>query len=154
MIVTYGHAGRRQISKNYVANIIMIQITNGKTHDIIATMEAEASTETATGDISTAIESAMDLFEAYVAPKVVVEFIERDNTYIRVHLKNKTRDIVHSVTLKIDYYYKGELVHSQNSTADIDMAPGAMVTKNIKRDKKARSVNKTYQVECEVVEYR
>lgn len=154
MIVTYGHAGKRQISKNYAANVVMIQITNGKTHDVITTIEAEASTETATDDISAAIESAMDLFEAYVSPNVSVEFIEQYNTHIHVYMKNKTPNIVHSVTLQVNYYLNGNLVHSQITSIDADIAPRTLASKNIKRDKQARSVINVYHIECEVIDYK
>jgi len=154
MIVTYGHAGKRQISKNYAANIIIIQMTNGKTHDVIATIEAEASTETATDDISAAIEGAMDRFEAHVSPNVSVEFIEQYNSRIHVYLKNKTPNIVQSVVLKVNYYDKGNLVHSQLTPIKVDIEPGILVSKKIKRDKQGCSVLKEYRIECEVTEYK
>lgn len=153
MIVTYGHAGKRQVSKNYAANIIIIQLTNGKTHDVIATIEAEASTETATDDISAAIESAMDFFEAHVSPNVSVEFIEQYSSRIHVYLRNKTPNIVRSAVLKVDYYDNGNLVHSQITPIKVNIEPGFLVSKKIKRDKQGYSVLKEYRIECEVTEY-
>ena len=60
LIVSYGYTGRRQLSAFSYASCIIIQMRDAKTHNMVATCEAEGCGEDETADILQAITTALD----------------------------------------------------------------------------------------------
>lgn len=60
LIVNYGHTGKRQLSMFAYSNIVMIQIRDAKTHNLIAQSEAEGCGADEAEDILQAINRALD----------------------------------------------------------------------------------------------
>lgn len=60
LVVSYGYTGRRQIGLFSYASCIIIQIRDAKTHQIVASCEAEGCGADETDDILQAIYSGLD----------------------------------------------------------------------------------------------
>lgn len=60
LIVSYGYTGRRQLSLFSYASCIIIQLRDAKTHNMIASCEAEGCGDDETADILQAINSALN----------------------------------------------------------------------------------------------
>lgn len=60
LVVSYGYTGRRQLGLFSYASCIIIQIRDAKTHQIVASCEAEGCGEDETDDILQAIYSGLD----------------------------------------------------------------------------------------------
>lgn len=60
LVVSYGYTGRRQMGLFSYASCIIIQIRDAKTHQIVASCEAEGCGEDETDDILQAIYSGLD----------------------------------------------------------------------------------------------
>ena len=68
MIFSYGNAGTRQIGAFSYASKIVIQITSCKTHELLATIEAEGCGNTESDDISQALYDALTSLTYAVNP--------------------------------------------------------------------------------------
>lgn len=60
LVVSYGYTGRRQMGLFSYASCIIIQIRDAKTHQIVASCEAEGCGADETDDILQAIYSGLD----------------------------------------------------------------------------------------------
>ncbi|MBR1525412.1 MAG: membrane lipoprotein lipid attachment site-containing protein [Prevotella sp.] len=60
LIISYGYTGRRQLSLFSYASCIIIQMRDAKTHNMVASCEAEGCGEDETADILQAIYKGLD----------------------------------------------------------------------------------------------
>ncbi len=60
LIASYGHTGKRQLSLFAYSNIVLIQFRDAKTHELIASSEAEGCGSDEAQDILQAITRALD----------------------------------------------------------------------------------------------
>lgn len=60
LIVSYGHTGKRQLSLFAYSNIVLIQFRDAKTHELVASSEAEGCGSDEAQDILQAITRALD----------------------------------------------------------------------------------------------
>ncbi len=150
IIVSYGQIGTTPDLFGISCKII-IQISSGKTHEILASFESEGQREVESDAITEAIYNALDIFYYSVNPKlkVIIQSLYRNGMYVAI--SNLTPNPVHQILLKFTYYLEGELVHTQQTKINIDLNPGITVKTYISRDKPARS--NMMDVFLEVISY-
>lgn len=154
MIVSFGQTGRRMLSplSSAYSSGIIIQISNAKTHKVLATYQAEGCGSDETEDITQALYSALRLFPYSLSPKIDSEILRVQKNSIKLSLTNKTPFYVRHILLRLTYYLDGELIHEQMDGIKTNLLQGNSINIRIKRDKIVRSSK--YQVKVDVVEYK
>ena len=148
MIYSYGHAGTRTIGFGYTSKII-IQITNGKTHELLATIEAEGCGSSETDDINIALNDALNSFTYSFDSKLKYSFYYVTRNIINLNILNETPDVIKNITMMISYYMNDSLVHQQKTNIKLSetLYPSKSCMKSIYRDKVVRKKNMEIKVE-------
>ena len=151
LIVSYGYIGRRPLKFSAYASVIVLQLINAKTQELVASFEAEGCGADETDDILQAVDEALRMFQYCAYPIVAVDIFDAPKNSVKLSIFNHTPNILHHVTLRMGYFLAGELMYEQESTLKITLYPGVKKEISIKRDKPARE--KYYAVKINVVSY-
>lgn len=153
MIFSYGRTGTRPIGLFSYASKIIIQITSGKTHELLATIEAEGCGENETDDINIALNNALSMFTYILDPKLNYSFYSVSKNTINLKIFNETPYAIKHIAMMISYYMNDSIVHQQKSHIVLPetLYPGKSYLKSISRDKAAR--NKNMKIKIETIGY-
>ena len=151
LIVSYGYIGRRPLKISAYASVIVLQLINAKTQELVASFEAEGCGADETDDILQAVDEALRMFQYCAYPIVLADVLDTPKKSVILSIFNHTPNILHHVTLRMGYFLAGELMYEQESTLKITLYPGVKKEISIKRDKPARE--KYYTVKINVVSY-
>lgn len=141
MIVSYG-----------CSNGVVLQMTNAKTHNLLATYEAQGAGKNQTVAISNALQKILNVYSYRFNPRIWIQSDDRTDDVVYVQMTNETPKTISSVTLKISYYDDSKLIHEQYATFKNTLLPGDFTTESIKRQTLVRS--RAYRAKVEVVEYK
>lgn len=153
MIFAYGRTGTRPIGIFAYASKIIIQITNGKSHELLATIEAEGCGENETDDISQALYDALNVFSYSFDPKIVLSISSVSQSSIYLDIYNETPNAIKHIVTMVSYYENDSLVHTQKAHISFSqrLASGNSYIGHICRDKVAR--NKNMEIKIEIIGY-
>lgn len=153
MIFSYGHAGISPVGIFAYASKIIIQITNGKTHELLATIEAQGCGSTETDDINIALNDALNSYTYSFDPKLKYSFNSVTRNIIDLNILNETPDAIKHIAMMISYYMNDSIVHQQKSHIVLPeiLYPGKSCLKSIYRDKVVR--NKNMEIKIETIGY-
>ena len=146
LVVSYGYVGRQGYNSS-----IIIQMRNGETQDLVATIDAEGAGSNEAEAIDAAIYNGLRMYHYNVFPKIETEIVENHKSALLVDLTNKTPYRINKATLKLSFYSEGEFIHEQIVTVQAVLYPTDWKRIYIKRDKEAR--NKKYAIRIEVLNY-
>lgn len=153
MIFSFGRAGTRPLGLLEYASKIIIQISSGKTHDLLATIEAEGCGETESDDINRALYDAMNVFVYSINPELKFNIQKFTHAYITFDISNHTPDVIMHIALYVSYYKNDSLVHTQKAHISLPktLYPGHSILKTIPRDKVAQ--DKNMQIKVDLIGY-
>lgn len=153
MIFSYGNAGFRQKGALASASKIVIQITSCKTHELLATVEAEGRGETEADDISLALYKALTILTYTVNPELNLEIQSITRNSITFDISNQTPDIIKHIALWVNYYMNDSLIHKQKAHISLQetLPSGKRCKSTIYRDKSARE--KKMSVKVSIIGY-
>lgn len=153
MIFSYGRAGSRSLGLLSYASKIVIQVTSGKTHELLATIEAEGCGNTEADDINQALYDGLEIFAYSINPKLDLAVRSMSRDFINLDISNQTPNTIKHIALWVSYYEKDSLVHMQKAHISIPekLYPGKNCIKSIHRDKVARQ--KDMPVKFDIIGY-
>ncbi|MBR5676567.1 MAG: hypothetical protein IKX20_00290 [Paludibacteraceae bacterium] len=152
LIVTYGYTGQGAMAGEDDAIGVIVQMRNAKTQELVASYEAHGDKDFEDWDVKKALTRVMRTFGYSLDPKVVVEIYNQKCLYNSFEIVNRTTFLLNHVTLKIQYFLDGELVHEQISTIDEKLPSGTWIRKDITRDKPVRK--RKYKAQAEVISFQ
>ena len=151
LIVSYGFTGRRLLSMVKSACTVFIQMSDARTHEIVASFEAEGAGYDEVFAMLEAIYTDLELFQNGASPCVAATLNKCTNKNVKIELTNRTTVDVHAVHAKLIYRSNGAVVHEQHATIGVSLQPRLSGTYTVVRDSSVSG--KGYDIEVQVVGY-
>lgn len=148
LIVSYGHNGNRAMFLGGYASSIVLQISEAKTNNVLATYETEGHDSNESKAINRALYSALNLFYYSVYPKIAQSIINVTRRRVELSITNRTPYYIDKMKIRLTYLLDGEYVCEQEDVFNTKLVQGETINVNVKRIKPAR--NSKYQIKVEV----
>lgn len=153
LIVSYGFLGTYLTRKGGVPySRIILQMTDASTHEVVASYETIGTGDDDAARISEALDYAIDLFQYTLRPRMTCRKEDATCLKVKVRLSNRTPYVVSEVKLRLSYFLKDEVVHTQDVTINTSLTPAYSMITRIKRDKGFRHVK--YKVQVEIIDFK